>query len=156
MPKLTGKISAGELGQDAVALEARLALIFRLTSHWKALLLLDEADVFVQERSLSHTSNGLVSVFLCKLDYQGVMFLTTNRVKTFDHAINSRITMALKYDSLSVATRRTILEKFLKKAMTVYGPVICKSKELETLAKKPLNGRQVSPHPTSCHKIPLT
>jgi AAA+ superfamily predicted ATPase len=157
VPKLTWKISAGELGEDAAVLEMRLTLIFRLTSHWKALVLLDEADVFVQERSLNHTSNGLVSVFLRRLEYyQGVMFLTTNRVTTFDNAIKSRITIALKYDSLPVATRRTIWEEFLKKATTTYGPVTCKSKQLEKLAEMPLNGRQVSSYPPPLRKIPLT
>jgi hypothetical protein len=49
---------AGELGHDAEAVEAQLSFIFRLTSHWKALVLLDEADVFIQKRSLNHTMNG--------------------------------------------------------------------------------------------------
>ena len=110
--RLTFKISAGELGEDSKTLETRLSLIFRLTSHWKAIVLLDEADIFVQERSLNHNVNGLVSVFLRKLEYfQGVMFLTTNRVKSFDDAIKSRITLALRYDSLPPATRRIIWEK---------------------------------------------
>jgi hypothetical protein len=81
MLKLTSEISAGELREDSATLETQLSLIFRLTSHGKALVLLDEADVYVQERLLNHNVNGLVSVFLRKLDYfQGVMFLTTNRV----------------------------------------------------------------------------
>jgi hypothetical protein len=41
------KITAGELGHDAEAVEAQFSFIFRLTSYWKALVLLDEADVFV-------------------------------------------------------------------------------------------------------------
>jgi SpoVK/Ycf46/Vps4 family AAA+-type ATPase len=132
------------LGDDSSTLESRLSLIFRLTSHWKALVLLDEADVFVQERSFSHSANGLVSVFLRKLEYfQGVMFMTTNRVKTFDEAIKSRITLALKYESLSPATRLVIWKKFLKRATTPSGPAVCKSKVLDQFAQKPLNGRQV-------------
>lgn len=126
-------------------MEAQLSLIFRLTSHWKALVLLDEADVFVQERSLNNNRNGQVSVFLRKLEYyQGVMFLTTNRVKTFDDAIQSRITIAFKYDSLSLKTRRTVWERFLVKATTEYGPAVYKPNELDKLAQKALNGRQVS------------
>jgi hypothetical protein len=148
------KISAGELGEDPSALESRLSLIFRLTSHWKALVLLDEADVFVQERSTNHNTNGLVSVFLRKLEYfQGVMFMTTNRVRSFDDAIKSRITLALRYDSLSPATRRIIWKKFLDKATTSSGPATYKSTELDAFARKSLNGRQVSVLPISCRII---
>jgi len=141
----SNKITAGELGRDAEAVETQLSLIFRLTSHWKALVLLDEADVFVQRRSLNHTMNGQVSVFLRKLEYyQGVMFLTTNRVKDIDDAVQSRITTAFKYDGLSVATRRKVWERFLKKATTGSGPAVYKPRDLDTLASKTLNGRQVS------------
>jgi hypothetical protein len=41
------KITVKELGRNAEAVEAQLLLIFRLTSHWKALILFNEADVFV-------------------------------------------------------------------------------------------------------------
>ena len=134
-------------------MEAQLSIIFRLTSRWKALVLLDEADVFVQERSLNHNMNGQISVFLRKLEYyQGVMFLTTNRVKTFDNAFQSRITMAFKYDSLSLRTKRTVWERFLMKATTKYGPAVCKPKELDMLAHKILNGRQVSSISICCRR----
>jgi hypothetical protein len=69
--------------------------------------------------------NGQISVFLRKLEYyQGVMFLTINRVKDIDDTIQSRITTVFKYDGLSVATRRKVWERFLKKAITVNGPVV--------------------------------
>jgi hypothetical protein len=52
--------------------------------------------------------------------------------------------MAFKYDSLSLKTRRTVWERFLMKATTEYGPAVYKPKELDKLAEKTLNGRQVS------------
>jgi prenyltransferase beta subunit len=82
------KITVKKLGYDAEAVEAQFSFIFRLISHWKALVLLDEADVFVQNRSLNHTMNGQVSVFLRKLEYyQGVIFLITNRVRDIDNTV---------------------------------------------------------------------
>lgn len=61
-------------------LEKSLIRIFQLASHWKAILLLDEADVVVKERTTSDVvRNALVSVFLRKLEYyDGILFLTTN------------------------------------------------------------------------------
>ena len=61
---LTFQISAGELGQNVKTLEEQLSTIFRLAHHWKAILLLDKADVFVQSRSFVKPHNALVSVIL--------------------------------------------------------------------------------------------
>jgi len=71
---------------------------------------LDEVDVYVEQR-LSHdlVHNGLVSMFLCKLEYcERIMFLTTNRVSQFDIAILSKVHLMFKYDDLSKAARRQI------------------------------------------------
>lgn len=49
---LTAQVSAGELGHDPKTLEEQLSHISQRAYHWKALVLLDEADVFVQARSI--------------------------------------------------------------------------------------------------------
>jgi hypothetical protein len=82
------QISPGDLSSDAAKLEKQLALIFELGNHWNALLLLDKADVFLRRRDKDHTHNSLVLMFLRKLEYyQGIMLLTTNRVRGFDDTI---------------------------------------------------------------------
>ena len=88
-------------------LEAQLPLIFQRAHKWNTVLLLDEADV---RRSLHDVHrNALVSVFLRELEYyQGIMFLTTNRVNQIDDAIASRIHLPLKYKSLGLDARRGI------------------------------------------------
>jgi hypothetical protein len=57
---------------------------------WKAIVLLDEADVFLEtreEKGDNAERNGLVAIFLKELEYfSGIIFLTTNRVETFDAA----------------------------------------------------------------------
>ena len=79
---------AGDLGTNVELLERNLVEITSLAHKWKAIVLLDEADVYLEQRSLQDVQrNGLVSVFLRHLEYvQGIMFLTTNRVTTFDEA----------------------------------------------------------------------
>ena len=142
--KLTTQVSAGELGHDPKTLEDELNRISQRAHHWKALILLDEADVFVQARSMDSHHNARVSVFLRKLEYhRGIMFLTTNRVRDFDGAIQSRITLALKYGSLNMTTRKQLWIGFLEKAVTAHGAAKCGFKDLERLAEKDLNGRQV-------------
>lgn len=58
-------LSAGELGQTAKDIEARLSKILKLTETWDAVLLFDECDVFLQQRSMDHLAhNEVVAVFL--------------------------------------------------------------------------------------------
>lgn len=141
---LTIQVSAGELGHEPKKLEDQLSHISQLAYHWKALVLLDEADVFVQARSIDSHQNARVSVFLRKLEYnQGIMFLTTNRVRDFDDAIQSRITLAVRYEPLSLATRKQVWASFLKKAATANGAAKYNAEDLDGLARKNLNGRQV-------------
>lgn len=136
---LTFQVSAGELGQDATKLEDRLSRVSQVAHHWKAFVLLDEADVFVQARSFNNQHNALVSVFLRKLEYfRGILFLTTNRVKDIDDAIQSRVSVALHYGPLGLDTRKTIWASFLKKGAAKYTP-----QDLDWLAQREVNGRQV-------------
>ena len=139
------KVCAGELGHDPGKLEERLSLILHLANHWNAILLLDEADCFLKQRSHDPVQSGLISVFLRKLEYfQGVMFLTTNRVTTFDEAMLSRIHFAIKYDDLNAKARKNIWTAFLKKAGSSPDKVDVSDSQLTSLTEKKLNGRQVN------------
>lgn len=119
-------------------------LHFELADYWNALLLLDEADLFLCKCDMDYTHNSLVSVFLRKLEcYQGIMFLTTSRVRHFDDAIQSRIHLALRYGPLGVDTRKGIWNTFLQNAITAGGKADHSDDNLNDLAKHDLNGRQV-------------
>ncbi|CZR66033.1 uncharacterized protein PAC_15933 [Phialocephala subalpina] len=138
-------VSTGELGRTAEELEERLPLIFERASKWNALLLLDEADVFLEQRSIGDINrNALVCVFLRTLEYyQGIMFFTTNRVKQIDDAIASRIHFKIKYDNLGLEQRRGVWDYFLGKAATPQGPPVYSRSGLEFLVEKQLNGREI-------------
>ena len=100
--------------------------------------------MFVQSRSFVNQHNALVSVFLRTLEYyRGIMVLTTNRVKDIDDAIQSRISVALHYGPLGLATRKTIWESFLKKVATTKGGAEYTTADLDWLSEKEVNGRQV-------------
>lgn len=66
--------------------------------------------MYLERRRTSDIArNGLVSVFLRALEYyRGVLFLTTNRVETFDAAFTSRIHVALHYGPLTDEHREKI------------------------------------------------
>jgi SpoVK/Ycf46/Vps4 family AAA+-type ATPase len=135
------------LPTDAGRLEGQLSKIFQVAKHWDAILLLDEADVYLEQRAPNDlVRNGLVSVFLRMMEYcQGVMFLTTNRASLFDPAALSRIHLKLKYDNLNAKARHEVWKNFLDRAWTSHGPADISLDELGKLSKTQLNGREVRP-----------
>ncbi|RSL75681.1 hypothetical protein CEP51_010650 [Fusarium floridanum] len=103
-------LTSGDLSVDSYNIEANLSYFLELGQRYGALVLLDEADVYLERRrSKDIARNGLVSVFLRALEYyRGVLFLTTNRVQSFDNAFLSRIHVALHYRSLNNEDRERI------------------------------------------------
>ena len=98
-------------------MEARLVDWFSFAERWKAILLLDEADIFLERRATRDIQrNGIVSIFLRRIEYfRGLLFLTTNRVGQIDDAFLSRVTVVLQYDHLTDETRKKIWNGFFKK-----------------------------------------
>jgi AAA+ superfamily predicted ATPase len=135
-------VSSGDLGVTSADLDRELTKIMEMTSTWRAVLLIDEADVFLERRSLHDLHrNSMVSVFLRVLEYYaGILFLTTNRVTTFDDAFKSRIHIPIRYTDLSVASRMQIWRNFIG---LVPGGVDIDERGLEELAEHDLNGRQI-------------
>jgi AAA+ superfamily predicted ATPase len=135
-------MSAGDLGSDPRTVDSTLKDVLEMCTKWKAILLLDEADVFLEQRSLHEIErNKLVSIFLRTLEYyEGIMFLTTNRVNTFDAAFQSRIHISLEYNDLTRPSRRIIWKNFLDNTAMKHDIT---DKQLEDLSSNKLNGRQI-------------
>ena len=129
----------------------QLATIFQIAEQWDAILLLDEADVFVEARTLhSLERNALVAAFLRKLEHcASIMFMTTNRVENFDLAILSRIHLKFEYPNLDKTERRQVWRSNLERANTLQGKVSLRKNELDDLVDMELNGREVVINPGS-------
>ena len=143
-------VTCGDIGTDPDGLEERLEEIFDYAVTFSAILLLDEADIFLQDRDYKNLErNALVSIFLRTLEYfNGVLFLTTNRVGMFDQAFQSRIHVSLGLPSLDQERRMAVWKIFLqdlqsKSAIsdTQYGLLTKLVKE--KWSKERLNGRQI-------------
>ncbi|KAI0112503.1 hypothetical protein GGR51DRAFT_507326 [Nemania sp. FL0031] len=104
-------ITCGDLGFTPQGVESSLGEIFRLAHLWGCILLLDEADVFLSQRETNALErNALVSVFLRVLEYyNGILFLTTNRVGTLDEAFKSRVHLSLHYPALGRSQTEQIM-----------------------------------------------
>jgi SpoVK/Ycf46/Vps4 family AAA+-type ATPase len=140
-------MSAGELGLTADQVESSLQRVLEISTKWGAVLLLDECDVFLEQRTVSDLErNKLVSVFLRLLEYfKGVLFLTTNRVATFDAAFQSRIHLVINYPSLDYGARMMIWHNFIRPealASSQYASAVSEE-EFEVLAGMELNGREI-------------
>ena len=141
-------ISMSDVGTSPASVEQNMIKVFELATHWRALLLFDEADIFLEERSLQDLRrNSLVSILLRILEYfRGILFLTSNRVKTFDEAFQSRIHLAVRYKELTEGQRMKIWNMWLDR---YEAQVADREKFHEALDeggmlyKAELNGRQI-------------
>lgn len=74
--------------------------------------------------------------------YEGILFLTSNRVESFDLAFKSRIHVALSYPELTLPVRHQLWKDFLLRI-----PEDKRNLDLErdllTLEKEEINGRQI-------------
>lgn len=110
------RVTCGDIGTKPVEVENYLESVLHLSKTWGCVVLLDEADVFLEQRSLTDLErNALVSVFLRILNYEGILILTSNRVGTFDEAFKSRIQLSLHYENLKKPQRQKIWTNFLSR-----------------------------------------
>jgi hypothetical protein len=116
-------LTCGDIGTNEAQVEDSLSKWFKLAEIWGAVMLIDEADVYLERREVNElTRNGLVSVFLRAMEYyRGILFLTTNRVGHFDPAFFSRIHVYIGYKPLDAEGRKRIWLQFFKKLETERG-----------------------------------
>lgn len=131
-------ISVGELGCTPAELEKGLKAVLSYASAWNAVLLLDEADIYMERRDANNIQrNAMVAIFLRLLEYyNGVLLLTTNRVRDFDEAFHSRIALAINYPSLAEDARSVVWRNLLQAAgVSTVDP--------KQFAGRDMNGRQI-------------
>jgi len=132
-------VGVSDIGIEGDKVEANLQKVFDLAGKWEAVLLFDEADVFLEARGRGENDlrrNAMVSVLLRVLEYyDGILILTTNRMRSFDIAVQSRIRkspnytcwfnvfpltnthasdIAIKYEELMQSQQIAIFESFLE------------------------------------------
>ncbi|KAF5496630.1 hypothetical protein CGCF413_v008355 [Colletotrichum fructicola] len=144
------RVTCGDIGTQPEAVEQYMKQVLNRAKVWDCVVLLDEAEVFLQERSLTDLHrNALVSVFLRVLEYyDGILILTSNRVGTLDEGFRSRIQLALEYSKLDRGSRRKIWETFVERLNddpTISGELDITNlrSNLAELSKYELNGREI-------------
>jgi len=103
------RVHSGQLGLNVGSMETALREVLTRAQRWGAVMLIDEADVYIKRRDDDMTMNAVVGVFLRVLEYfNGLLFLTTNRVDDIDEAIISRCIAMIKYYPPDREARRKI------------------------------------------------
>ncbi|RDW57676.1 hypothetical protein BP5796_12477 [Coleophoma crateriformis] len=126
--------------------ESYLKYTFQQASRHEAILVLDEADVILEQRAFEDVKrNSIVSTFLRTIEYfDGIVFLTTNRPKTIDPAFESRIHHTIEYEPLNSVTRMEIWKQFLTKLEPRSEANIARVMDsLDHFKYYELNGRQI-------------
>ncbi|KAF2095320.1 P-loop containing nucleoside triphosphate hydrolase protein [Rhizodiscina lignyota] len=113
------KVGAKELNYSNLSFTStQLEKYFDLAKDWDAIMLIDEADVFLRDRiNLDSLEAGLVSgnctEMLRVLEYfQGVLIMTTNRIKVIDLAMQSRIHLAVLYSELEGSRAKKVWHNY--------------------------------------------
>jgi hypothetical protein len=103
------RVHSGQLGLNVATMETALKEALTRAQRWGAVMLIDEADVYIKRRDDNLAMNAVVGVFLRVLEYfNGLLFLTTNRIDDIDEAIVSRCIALIRYQAPDEAARARI------------------------------------------------
>ncbi|KAK7983229.1 hypothetical protein PG989_010631 [Apiospora arundinis] len=110
-------LTISDIGIKEDAVEAALTKWFSIADRWRAIILIDECDIFLDRREHTDMSrNGVVSAFLRKMEYfGGLLFLTTNRIGHIDDAFVSRIHAIVGFGRFDASKRSEIWHNLLEK-----------------------------------------
>jgi hypothetical protein len=140
------RVHSGQLGITAASVEENLSSILRRAARWDAILLLDEADVYIRCRDNDLQHNAIVAEFLRTLEYfKGLLFMTTNRIEDVDDAILSRCIATIQYEvppkedamrlwkSLSTQFHADLSDELIDKLSDIYAK--CSGRDIKELLK---------------------
>ncbi|MCJ1458205.1 hypothetical protein MMC28_008576 [Mycoblastus sanguinarius] len=144
-------LTVSDIGTDPTTAEENLLLFFKRAERWDAILLIDKADIFMERRENQDLDrNSLVSGFLRAMEScKSILFLTTNRVGSFDDAFISRIHVSLYYPDFTELDRKKVWQMFFDKLIRERGDIMrvpietkdyTKGKEVKELR---WNGREI-------------
>jgi SpoVK/Ycf46/Vps4 family AAA+-type ATPase len=123
------RVHSGQLGIEAGGVETELKKAMERAKRWSAVMLIDEADVFVMQRGSSLELNAVCGVFLRVLEYyDGLLFLTTNRLDSIDDAILSRCIAHVTFDAPGDSERARLWRSLGE----VFGLKLAKQKGMDT------------------------
>lgn len=95
--------------------EKSISKLFKDASYNKSILLIDEADSLLRNRSLSKNSWEVTQVneFLCRMEeFQGILICSSNLLNDFDKAAMRRFVFKIKFLNLTDEGKITLTKKY--------------------------------------------
>ncbi|CAL3965364.1 unnamed protein product [Diplocarpon coronariae] len=141
-------ISRGELGSYQHRIEIELKRLLTYASTFQAIVLIDEADVFLEARKSEVadqlSQNAMVAcVPTAARVFPGRHFPHVQPVAVFDQAIKCRIHLALQYTGPGKGIRRLLWEKHLAPVPAEDGDLDF-AETLDAVEHAEMNGREIS------------
>lgn len=88
--------------------------------------------------------------------YQGILFLTTNRIRVFDEAFKSRVHFTIRYPALDSPSRQRLWELFISRLPNNIGASLIEGGDLKLLDDDGLNGRQIKNIVRTAHALAIS
>ena len=146
-------VTCSDIGTSLSRFDEKLEEISDYAHKWGAILLFNEADVLLQARRdyecANLKRNDLVSSFLRFIEYyQGIVFITTNRVSRFDDALIQRIDITLGLPPLDRGHRvgiwyNQILDLFEEGTINASQSADLRLHAQQNWSKNEINGHQI-------------
>ncbi|KAL7795153.1 P-loop containing nucleoside triphosphate hydrolase protein [Trichoderma ceciliae] len=140
-------ISARELEPNTAKIDIMLRKLLATCSSWGAIVLIDEADMLLEKYDKTDRErNSMLAVILRRLEsFHGIVFLTSNSVRSFHEAYQSRIDLALRYDKLDRRGKRVIFKRVIDRARALGRQEIetFSDEDWDKLVESDFNGREI-------------
>jgi hypothetical protein len=150
-----------DLGVDTFSVAQSLNEAAENTWSWGAIFLLDMADVYLGAREANDIHhNGVVSAVLRFLErHHHVLIMTTDKVESFDEAVQGHIHAGIRFESPSAQMRRMMWRQETSGAQPESLTARCNGEpasllsksDLDDLSRRALTGRQVSGRRPAAH-----
>jgi hypothetical protein len=133
-------VDSSVLGSQIDEFEKGLKETIDRAKRWKAVVLWDEAEIYLRQRGEDANQNQRVAAMLRHLEaFEGVMAMTTNRPVALDFAIDSRIHLKLLFKAFDPARRQKVWDVTIPKQLPIKGlPDV-----MGELRQINLNGREI-------------
>ncbi|OTA98686.1 hypothetical protein M426DRAFT_39715, partial [Hypoxylon sp. CI-4A] len=138
------RASIADFRSSALNIDHAIQLAFDRAARWKAIFLLDMADIFVPKRGNStFESKYIASIFLKVLEnYSGIAILVTDRPEALDNALYSRVHVKIEFPEPDQEEREKIWIGALTETNNTL--TIEVSAMVDKLKKLELDGRRIN------------
>lgn len=110
------RVNVADMVSNVSEFEKHLKHMMDFGASWGCVLLLDDADIILESKSIDDTlRNAMMRTFIRLLDsFRGILILTSSHVKVFDQAVKSRLSLVIQFENFNQQQRKSLWKKLLQ------------------------------------------